>query len=56
MNKVISISMAVVVLFTVISTLKAFRDLNDGRVLTVVKQLVQPQVLEAKAVSVKRIK
>lgn len=54
MNKVMNVVLIVLVLFTVVSTLKAFRDLNDGRIATVVNQLVKPQVQDAQAKEVNK--
>ncbi len=56
MSKLIGIATVVLVLFTIATTVQAIRDLNDGRVLTVVKQLTTPQVLNANASNLKRTK
>lgn len=49
MNTLINTVMALVILFSMATVGKAFHDLNDGRIQTVVKQLVTPQVQSASA-------
>lgn len=49
MNTLIKVSMTLVILFTFATVGKAFHDLNDGRIQTVVQQFVSPQVQGASA-------
>lgn len=54
MDKVMNAILALTVLSVLAIGLNAFRDLNDGRILTVVQQLVAPQALQSQAAVLKR--
>lgn len=49
MEKLIAITMAAIVVATALIGFQAMTDLNDGRVLTVVKQLTTPNMNRAEA-------
>jgi len=54
MDKIMTITCVLIVLFTLVFGAKAMHDLNDGRVATVVNQLVNPSAALAETVTTKR--
>lgn len=49
MEKIIEVSMAVVIVITLAIGVQALTDINDGRIATVVSQLLTPNVQSANA-------